>query len=245
MRRFGIMVVLLSIAQLSCGVGATEKEAICSRATRIEQSVTQVSSLVTSALSMGGEALRNQLQDDVNSFLVALDVAPKSLTADLSNIVQKLQNLYIAFESVSWDTARASNDDNVARTLEVISSANSLRHLVRISDYITKNCTTESVDATPPPDSSLSSIATSTSLLTPVADRVNPDPPRKSEDIALGYTLADSLGITIDEVVAECLGRAVQSVTNADLAPTEDEYVRAFNPAFEKCGIDISTTTLG
>lgn len=228
-----------------CNAGAIQQNAICERASKIDAAIASIGALPKQALISNGEALRNEIQDDVNSLVIAAEVTPESLVQDFTNVIERVKTVYGAFETVSWDTAFAATNVDVGNALADLDSPNTRRHLARIADYLIKKCTDTSAQVSAPADSVVETVLPSTSLLAAVPDRVNPDPPRASEDIALGYTIAESLGLTVDDKVALCLGKEVQSVDNADTAITDKEYADRFASAFQVCGIDISTTTLG
>ena len=228
-----------------CNAGAIQQNAICERGSKIDGAITSIGSLPQQALISNGEALRNEIQDDVNTLVTATEVSPESLVQDFTNVIERVRTVYGAFESVSWDTAIAATNVEVGNALASLDSPNTRRHLARIADYLIRKCSDVSAQVSAPADSVVETVLPSTSLLAEVPDRVNPDPPRTSEDLALGYTVAESLGLTVDDKVALCLGKQIQSIDSADSAVTDKEYVAKFAPAFQVCGIDISTTTVG
>jgi hypothetical protein len=75
-----------------------------------------------------------------------------------------------------------------------------------------------------------------------VNDRINPDPPAASENIALGITIAESLGIKVTNEVARCLGEKAQSSTQ--MPTIGNSLDQSLIEIFTACGIDISTTTV-
>jgi hypothetical protein len=106
-----------------------------------------------------------------------------------------------------------------------------------------KNCTEEAKNNVAPPDSVVEVIPTSTSLLAPTNDRTNLDPPVISENISLGLTIAESLGIEVTNEVARCLGEKAQIVSQTQT--NVDDLQKAFSPIFSACGVDVSSTTVG
>ena len=229
----------------SCNAGAVQINALCERGSKIDAAITSVGALPKQALALNSEALRNEIQEDVNALVIAAEVTPDSLVQDFTNVISRLRAVYRAFETVSWDSALAATNPEVEKALGNIDSPNTRRHLARIADYLIKKCSEITTQGSAPADSVVETVSPSTSLFVSVPDRVNPDPLRTTEDLALGYTIAESLGLTVDDTVAQCLGKEVQSIDNADTATNDKEYSAMFAPAFRVCGIDISTTTLG
>lgn len=234
--RHGVVALLL-VAATACSAGAVQRDAVCDRGTALELAVSRTSELSDDALSLNADVLRNQIEEDVSSFLVASDVAPESLAGDLTTMTTRLQALTLAYAAVNWDQADASMNDDVREALDDIGGANSRRLLVRITDFLLKECETEPITDTPPPDTAVATIPPSTSLAPALPDRETPDPPLSSAHVALGKVVAESRGIPIDDAKAECLGREIESVTGAEAAATAEEYERAYDQAFVICGV--------
>ena len=228
-----------------CSAGAVQQNAICDRGSKIDAAIVSIGSLPKQALVSNAEALRNEIQEDINALVIAAEVTPDSLVQDFTNVIGRLRTVYGAFETLAWDSAIAATDADVESALTSVDSPNTRRHLARIAEYLIKKCSDIATAVSAPADSVVETVLPSTSMLLEVPDRVNPDPSRESEDIALGYTVAESLGLTINDDVAQCLGKEIQSVSNAETATDDREYSDKFAPAFRACGIDISTTTLG
>ena len=144
---------------------------------------------------------------------------------------------------LSWDTSVAATNQLVDEVLVEYSSITTTRHIARISEYLLKNCTEEAKNNVAPPDSVVEVIPTSTSLLAPTNDRTNLDPSPISENISLGLTIAESLGIEVTNEVARCLGEKAQIVSQTQT--NVDDLQKAFSPIFSACGVDVSSTTVG
>ena len=225
------------VAFAGCSAGAVQRDAVCDRGTALELAVSRTGELADEALSLNADVLRNQMEEDIAAFLVSSDVAPDSLAEDLTTMTTRLQALTLAYASVNWDQADAAVDDGVREALDDVGGANSRRLLVRITDFLLKECETEPITDTPPPDSAVATIPPSTSVAPALPERETPDVPVSSAHIALGRTVAESRGLPIDDVKAECLGREIEAVTGAEAAQTADEYERAYDQAFVICGV--------
>lgn len=225
------------VVSAGCSAGAVQRDAVCERGTALELAVSRTSELADEALSLNGDVLRNQIEEDVSSFLVASDVAPESLSEDLATMTTRLQALTLAYSSVNWDQAEAAVDGDVREALDDIGGANSRRLLVRITDFLLKECETEPITDVPPPDTAVATVPPSTSIAPALPERETPDAPVSSAHVALGKVVAESRGIPIDDAQAECLGREIEAVTGAESAKTPEEFERAFDQAFVICGV--------
>jgi hypothetical protein len=228
---------LAACVLVGCSAGAVQRNAVCDRGTALELAVSRTSELGDEALSLNADVLRNQVEEDISTFLVSSDVAPDSLSGDLSTMTTRLQVLTLAYAAVNWDQAEAAVDNDVREALDDLAGANSRRLLVRITDFLLKECETEAISDSPPPDSAVVTIAPSTSIAPALPDRETPDPPISSAHIALGKVVAESRGIPIDDAKAECLGREIEAVTGAEAATTAEEFERAYDQAFVACGV--------
>lgn len=231
------LVTCTMLVIVGCSAGAVQRDAVCDRGTALELAVSRTSDLNSEALSLNADVLRNQIEEDISTFLVSSDVAPESLSGDLTTMTTRLQVLALAYGSVNWDQAEAVVDNDVREALDDLGGANSRRLLVRITDFLLKECETEAITGSPPPDSAVVTIAPSTSIAPDLPDRETPDPPISSAHIALGNVVAESRGIPIDDTKAECLGREIESVTGSEAARNAEEFERAYDQAFVTCGV--------
>lgn len=225
------------VAFAGCSAGAVQRDAVCDRGTALELAVSRTGELGDEALSLNADVLRNQIEEDIATFLVSSDVAPDSLAEDLTTMTTRLQALTLAYASVNWDQAEAAVDDGVREALDDVGGANSRRLLVRITDFLLKECETEPITDSPPPDSAVATIPPSTSVAPALPERETPDVPVSSAHIALGRVVAESRGIPIDDAKAECLGREIEAVSGAEAAQSAEEYERAYDQAFVICGV--------
>ena len=227
----------------ACSAGAIQKNALCQRSSRLDVANSNVGNMPLDFGSYTGLSLKSQLLDDLDALSVAQEVGPTTLENDFAYLIRVNQSLYEVMTDLSWDTSVAATNQVVDEALAEFASITTTRHIARISEYLLKNCVEESQNNVAPPDSAVAIIPTSTSLLAPTNDRVNPDPPAISENISLGLTIAESLGIEVTDEVARCLGEKAQVVsqTQTDVGDLD----KAFSPIFSACGVDVSSTTVG
>ena len=227
----------------ACSAGAIQKNALCTRTSRLDVASNNVGNMPLAFGTYTGPSLKSQLVDDLDALTVARDVSPTSLEDDFAYLIRINQSLYAAMSSLSWDASVAATNISVSEVIDEFSTITTTRHLARISEFILKNCATDVQNNVAPPDSVVEVVATSTSLLAEVIDRVNPDPSPVSENVSLGLTIAESLGIEVTNDVARCLGEKAQTVSQNQA--NGDDLEKAFKPIFADCGVDITSTTVG
>lgn len=245
MVRKGFLLVSLLALQVfttSCSAGAIQKNALCQRSSRLDAASSNVGTMPQVFGSLTGLSLKSQLLDDLDALTVAQEVGPASLENDFAYLIRVNQSLYEVMANLSWDASVAATSLSVEKVLSEYASITTTRHIARISEYLLKNCEEEMKGNVAPPDSVVDVIPTSTSLLTPTDDRINLDPPALSENISLGLTIAESLGIEVNNDVARCLGEKAQAVSQTQT--NVEDLQKAFSPIFAVCGVDVSTTTL-
>ena len=238
-----ITFLALPLLVIACSAGAIQKNALCQRSSRLDVANSNVGNMPQLFGSYTGLSLKSQLLDDLDALTVAQEVGPTSLENDFAYLIRVNQSLYEVMTDLSWDTSVAATNQLIDKALVEFASITTTRHIARISEYLLKNCAEESQNNVAPPDSAVEMIPTSTSLLTPTNDRVNPDPPAISENISLGLTIAESLGIEVTNEVARCLGEKAQVVSQTQT--NVDDLQKAFSPIFSACGVDVSSTTVG
>ena len=245
MRKGFSLISLFAIPLLvsACSAGAIQKNALCLRSSRLDVANSNVGNMPQVFGSYTGPSLKSQLLDDLEALTVAQEVGPTSLENDFAYLIRVNQSLYEVMSNLSWDTSVAATNQLVDEVLVEYSSITTTRHIARISEYLLKNCAEEVKNNVAPPDSVVEVIPTSTSLLAPTNDRTNLDPPPISEDISLGLTIAESLGIEVTNEVARCLGEKAQIVSQTQT--NVDDLQKAFSPIFSACGVDVSSTTVG
>ena len=244
MRKGFLLVSLLALQVFitSCSAGAIQKNALCLRSSRLDAASSNVGTMPQVFGSLTGLSLKSQLLDDLDALTVAQEVGPASLENDFAYLIRVNQSLYEVMANLSWDASVAATSLSVEKVLSEYASITTTRHIARISEYLLKNCEEEMKGNVAPPDSVVDVIPTSTSLLTPTDDRINLDPPALSENISLGLTIAESLGIEVNNDVARCLGEKAQAVSQTQT--NVEDLQKAFSPIFAVCGVDVSTTTL-
>lgn len=244
MRKGFLLVSLLALQVFttSCSAGAIQKNALCQRSSRLDAASSNVGTMQQVFGSLTGLSLKSQLLDDLDALTVAQEVGPASLENDFAYLIRVNQSLYEVMANLSWDASVAATSLSVEKVLSEYASITTTRHIARISEYLLKNCEEEMKGNVAPPDSVVDVIPTSTSLLTPTDDRINLDPPALSENISLGLTIAESLGIEVNNDVARCLGEKAQAVSQTQT--NVEDLQKAFSPIFAVCGVDVSTTTL-
>jgi len=225
-----------------CSAGAIQKNSLCERSSRVNTASENIGNMGKIFSSSNGPTLKSQLLDDLNALTVSQDVAPSSLDADFAYLVRINQTLFDEMSTLYWDSTVAATNSLISQTLSEFSSVTTTRHLARVADFLLKNCGSDVPTNFAPPDSAIDTVATSTSLLAAVNDRINPDPPAASENIALGITIAESLGIKVTNEVARCLGEKAQSSTQ--MPTIGNSLDQSLIEIFTACGIDISTTTV-
>ena len=245
MVRKGFLLVSLLALQVfttSCSAGAIQKNALCQRSSRLDAASSNVGTMPQVFGSLTGLSLKSQLLDDLDALTVAQEVGPASLENDFAYLIRVNQSLYEVMANISWDASVAATSLSVEKVLSEFASITTTRHIARISEYLLKNCEEEMKGNVAPPDSVVDVIPTSTSLLTPTDDRINLDPPALSENISLGLTIAESLGIEVNNDVARCLGEKAQAISQTQT--NVEDLQKAFSPIFAVCGVDVSTTSL-
>ena len=245
MVRKGFLLVSLLALQVfitSCSAGAIQKNALCLRSSRLDAASSNVGTMPQVFGSLTGLSLKSQLLDDLDALTVAQEVGPASLENDFAYLIRVNQSLYEVMANISWDASVAATSLSVEKVLSEFASITTTRHIARISEYLLKNCEEEMKGNVAPPDSVVDVIPTSTSLLTPTDDRINLDPPALSENISLGLTIAESLGIEVNNDVARCLGEKAQAISQTQT--NVEDLQKAFSPIFAACGVDVSTTSL-
>jgi hypothetical protein len=243
--RKGFLLVSLLALQVfitSCSAGAIQKNALCLRSSRLDAASSNVGTMPQVFGSLTGLSLKSQLLDDLDALTVAQEVGPASLENDFAYLIRVNQSLYEVMANISWDASVAATSLSVEKVLSEFASITTTRHIARISEYLLKNCEEEMKGNVAPPDSVVDVIPTSTSLLTPTDDRINLDPPALSENISLGLTIAESLGIEVNNDVARCLGEKAQAISQTQT--NVEDLQKAFSPIFAACGVDVSTTSL-
>ena len=238
---YAVTLVAFVLLTVSCSAGAIQKNALCQRSSRLDTANDNTGNMPQSFGSYTGLSLKSQLIDDLDAMTVAKDVGPKSLDADFAYLIRVNQSLYDAMSNLSWDSAVAATNSSIDEVLGEFATITTTRHIARVSEYLLKNCESEVQNNIAPPDSVVEVIATSTSLLSIVNDRINPDPPAMSENISLGLTIAESLGIEVTNDVARCLGEKAQLVSQTQT--NGNDMQKAFNPIFAACGLDVTATT--
>ena len=229
------------LVTVSCSAGAIQKNALCERSSRLDTANNNIGNMPQSFGSYTGLSLKSQMLDDLDAMTVAKDVGPKSLEGDFAYLIRINQSLYEVMSDLSWDSSLAATNTSIEKVLSEFAVITTTRHIARISEYLLKNCVTEMQNNIAPPDSVVDVIATSTSLLSAVNDRTNLDPPADSENVSLGLTIAESLGLEVTNDVARCLGEKAQLVSQSQ--STSDDLQKAFAPIFSACGIDTTSTT--
>lgn len=238
---YSVTLVAFVLLTVSCSAGAIQKNALCQRSSRLDTANDNTGNMPQSFGSYTGLSLKSQMLDDLDAMTVAKDVGPKSLEGDFAYLIRVNQSLYDAMSNLSWDSAVAATNSSIDEVLGEFATITTTRHIARVSEYLLKNCESEVQNNIAPPDSVVEVIATSTSLLSIVNDRINPDPPAMSENISLGLTIAESLGIEVTNDVARCLGEKAQLVSQTQ---TEgNDMQKAFHPIFAACGVDVTATT--
>jgi hypothetical protein len=237
-----VSLLALQVFAISCSAGAIQKNALCQRSSRLDAASSNVGTMPQVFGSLTGLSLKSQLLDDLDALTVAQEVGPASLENDFAYLIRVNQSLYEVMANLSWDASVAATSLSVEKVLSEYASITTTRHIARISEYLLKNCEEEMKGIVAPPDSVVDVIPTSTSLLTPTDDRINLDPPALSENISLGLTIAESLGIEVNNDVARCLGEKAQAVSQTQT--NVEDLQKAFSPIFAVCGVDVSTTTL-
>lgn len=238
-----ISLLALPLMVSACSAGAIQKNALCQRSSRLDVANSNVGNMPQVFGSYTGPSLKSQLLDDLDALTVAQEVGPTSLENDFAYLIRVNQSLYEVMSDLAWDASAAATNLLVDEVLVEYSSITTTRHIARISEYLLKNCAEEAKNNVAPPDSIVEVISTSTSLLAPTNDRTNLDPPVISENISLGLTIAESLGIEVSNDVARCLGEKAQAVSQTQT--NVDDMQEAFNPIFAACGVDVSSTTVG
>jgi hypothetical protein len=235
---FGIATLLLTLA--GCSAGAVQRDAVCDRSNAIDIAVGRTGELAKGVKSMNPAALRNQLDEDLNNLVAALDVAPKRISGDLATVSDRLRDLYGALELLDWDPVRFVSDQTLARAVANLGSVNTTRHLARITDYLLTSCQDEASAALPPPDSVVQLPPTSTSIATNNEEPIPADQDLLTAHVAMGSAIAESLGlkVTVDE--AECLGREADLVSLSADQATDGNYEEPFRPIFAKCGVSVT-----
>jgi hypothetical protein len=238
-----LSLLALTLLVSACSAGAIQKDALCQRSSRLDIANSNVGNMPQAFGSYTGLSLKSQLLDDLEALTVAQEVGPTSLDKDFAYLIRVNQSLFEVMTDLSWDTSVAATNQSIDESLIEFTSITTTRHIARISEYLLKNCAEEAKDNVAPPDSVVEVIPTSTSLLAPTNDRTNLDPPVISENISLGLTIAESLGIEVSNDVARCLGEKAQAVSQTQT--NVDDMQEAFNPIFAACGVDASSTTIG
>ena len=191
---------------------------------------------------MNAAVLRNQIDEDMRNLTAALDIAPKSIVTDVSTVLSRLRNLYGSLELLDWDAARFVSNDRLDKALASLGSANTRRHLARLSGYLVEACEDQTVGGSVPPDTVIATPPSSTSIS--VAD----DPIPEEQDlltvhVAMGTAIAESLGMPVTVDQAECLGREADLVTveaeDVDPADWQRRMDQAFLAIFPKCGLRV------
>jgi len=237
-----VSLLALQVFTTSCSAGAIQKNALCQRSSRLDAASSNVGTMPQVFGSLTGLSLKSQLLDDLDALTVAQEVGPASLENDFAYLIRVNQSLYEVMANISWDASVAATSLSVEKVLSEFASITTTRHIARISEYLLKNCEEEMKGNVAPPDSVVDVIPTSTSLLTPTDDRINLDPPALSENISLGLTIAESLGIEVNNDVARCLGEKAQAISQTQT--NVEDLQKAFSPIFAVCGVDVSTTSL-
>ena len=243
LRKSLYFVTLLAFVVLTvgCSAGAIQKNALCQRSSRLDTANNNSGNMPQSFGSYTGLSLKSQILDDLDAMTVAKDVGPKSLDGDFAYLIRVNQSLYEVMSDLAWDSSVAATNNSVEKVLGEFASITTTRHIARISEYLLKNCESEIQNNIAPPDSVVEEIATSTSLLAVVNDRTNLDPPAVSENISLGLTIAESLGIEVTNDVAQCLGEKAQVISQSQT--NSDDLQKTFAPIFAACGVDTTSTT--
>ncbi len=229
------------VVTVSCSAGAIQKNALCQRSSRLDTANNNAGNMPQSFGSYTGLSLKSQILDDLDALTVAQDVGPTSLDGDFAYLIRVNQTLFEVMSNLLWDSSVAATNSSIDEVLDEFATITTTRHIARISEYLLKNCESEVQNNIAPPDSVVEEIATSTSLLSVVNDRTNLDPPAVSENISLGLTIAESLGIEVTNDVARCLGEKAQLVSQTQT--NGNDMQKAFNPIFAACGVDVSATT--
>jgi hypothetical protein len=233
-----LSLLALTLLVSACSAGAIQKDALCQRSSRLDIANSNVGNMPQAFGSYTGLSLKSQLLDDLEALTVAQEVGPTSLDKDFAYLIRVNQSLFEVMTDLSWDTSVAATNRSIDESLIEFASITTTRHIARISEYLLKNCAEDAKDNVAPPDSVVEVIPTSTSLLAPTND-----PHVISENISLGLTIAESLGIEVSNDVARCLGEKAQAVSQTQT--NVDDMQEAFNPIFAACGVDASSTTIG
>ena len=235
---FGIATLLLTLA--GCSAGAVQRDAVCDRSNAIDIAVGRTGELAKGVKSVNPAALRNQMDEDLNNLVAALDVAPKRISGDLATVSDRLRDLYGALELLDWDPVRFVSDQTLALAVANLGSVNTTRHLARITDYLLTSCQDEASAALPPPDSVVQLPPTSTSIATNIEEPIPADQDLLTAHVAMGSAIAESLGlkVTVDE--AECLGREADLVSLSVDQAADGNYDDLFRPIFAKCGVNVT-----
>lgn len=236
-----VTVLVFILLTMGCSAGAIQKNALCERASRLNTANNNTGEMPQSFGSYTGLSLKSQLLDDLDAMAVAKDIGPKSLVGDFDYLVRINQSLYEVMSNLTWDTSLAATNNSIEKVLIEFAAITTSRHIARVSEYLLENCDSDIQENFAPPDSVVEMLATSTSLLSVVNDRINLDPPAISENISLGLTIAESLGIDVSQDVARCLGEKAQSASQSQ--KNVDDLQKAFAPIFSACGVDAPATT--
>lgn len=237
--RTWMVVPVVCIGLVACSAGAVQRDAVCDRSAALDVAASRIGELPDGARNMNAAVLRNQLDEDIANLTAALDVAPRSISADLSAIADRLRNLYGALELLDWDPVRFVTDERLDQVLGVLASVNTRRHLARIADYLLRSCAVESAGALPPPDSIIATPPTSTSVVASPDDPIPADQNLLTAHVAMGSAIAESLKISVTVEQAECLGREADAVSLTSDNVGDGSYDKLFAPIFDKCGVSV------
>ena len=172
---------------------------------------------------------------DTVTVAVSATAVPENATA----LARKIDLFILSMDEVAWDVSRALQNTEAIKAANSLGSEQTLREANEVEAFVIKQCGLPSTvpigseGETRLPDPSIPS-PTATD---PTTNTIN----EMSEAEALGTTVANIFGLTLDVDKLRCLGESLSGIVDlSDATSNSAQYQGQFQKAFDTCGITFS-----
>lgn len=164
----------------------------------------------------------------------SLDAETRKVARDFLDLVSRFAD---AMDDALWDLPTALTDEATVAVVAEIGSSATLADANLLESVVIEKCGLPPLvpsDSGVLPTLPMPSIPSPTDTEPPV-NTVN----EESEARALGTTVGQLFSLTLSDRDTVCLGRALSGVYDkTGTSSTEEQYLRQFQDAFDRCGID-------
>jgi hypothetical protein len=228
---------MLTISLVACSGGSASDACIegplfANARARAERAVAELDRTTAIELEEAVLAMVDQVS-------VMREVSPGSLRDPLGVALAAYGQLVVALDTVGWDPVTASTDAKVASARRAFTDVSVSGALLEIEEFLEVQC--EQVRSESNPNFAM----TGTTLPIPVIseepsrDANEDDVPTRSELEALGFAIAESYGVALTNMEAECVARELGTTFAGgnDIDVGDEALFDSVKTSFVSCGI--------